>query len=81
MEFGHLDLKDYGPENNRGYRYVSVVFNNISKFGWCIPLKNENAQTKKDSFENNLMSSKRSPKLIETDGGKEFYRSIFQKVL
>ena len=28
-----LDLKDYGPKNNRGYRYVFVVTNNFSKFG------------------------------------------------
>ena len=29
-----LDLKDYGPENNRGYRYVLVVIDNFSKFGF-----------------------------------------------
>ena len=39
-----LDLKDYGPKNNRGYRYVLVVIDNFSKFGWTIPLKNKNAQ-------------------------------------
>ena len=26
-----LDLKDYGPENNRKYRYVLVVIDNFSK--------------------------------------------------
>ena len=34
-----LDLKDYGPENNRGYRYVLVIIDNFSKFGWTVPLK------------------------------------------
>ena len=24
-----LDLKDYGPKNNRGYRYVLVVIDNF----------------------------------------------------
>ena len=76
-----LDLKDYGPENNRGYRYVLVVIDNSSKFGWTIPLKNKNAQTIKDSFENILISSKRSPNLIETDRGKEFSNIIFQDLL
>ena len=76
-----LDLKDYGPENNRGYRYVLVVIDNFSKFGWTIPLKNKNAQTIKDSFENILTSSKRKPNLIETDRGKEFYNNIFQDFL
>ena len=76
-----LDLKDYGPENNRGYRYVLVTIDNFSKFGWTIPLKNKNAQTIKDSFENILINSKRSPNLVETDRGKEFYNNIFQDFL
>ena len=76
-----LDLKDYGPENNRGYRYVLVTIDNFSKFGWTIPLKNKNALTIKDSFENIIISSKRKPNLIETDRGKEFYNNIFQDFL
>ena len=28
-----LDLKEYGPEHNRGYRYVLVIIDNFSKFG------------------------------------------------
>ena len=76
-----LDLKDYGPENNRGYRYVLVVIDNFSKFGWTSPLKNKNAQTIKDSFENILTNSKRKPNLIESDRGKEFYNNIFQDFL
>ena len=76
-----LDLKDYGPKNNRTYRYVLIIIDNFSKFGWTIPLKNKNAQTIKDSFENILISSKRSPNLIETDRGKKFYNNIFQDFL
>ena len=76
-----LDLKDYGPENNRGYRYVLVTIDSFSKFDWTIPLKNKNAQTIKDSFENILTNSKRKPNLIESDRGKEFYNNIFQDFL
>ena len=76
-----LDLKDYGPENNRGYRYVLVIIDNFSKFGWTIPLKNKNAHTIKDSFEKILISSKRKPNLIGSDRGKEFYNNIFQDLL
>ena len=76
-----LDFKNYGPENNRGYRYVLVTIDNFSKFGWTIPLKNKNAQTIKDCFENILISSKRKPNLIESDRGKEFYNKIFQDFL
>ena len=76
-----LDIKDYGPENNRGYRYALVVMDNFSKFGWTFPLKNTNAQTIKDSFEKVLISSKRKPNLIESDRGKKFNNNIFQDFL
>ena len=75
-----LDLKDYGPKNNRGYRYVSVIREKLIKGGWTVSLKNKNS-TKKDSFENILISSKRKPNLIETDRGKECYNNIFQDFL
>ena len=53
-----LDLKDYGPENKRGYRYVLVIIDNFSKIGWTVPLKNKSAQIKTNSFENILSSKK-----------------------
>ena len=62
-----LVLKDYGPENNRGYRYVLIVIHKISKCCWTVPLKKK-SQTIKDSFKNILISSKIKPiflKLIE----------------
>ena len=74
-----LDLKNYGPENNRGYRYVFVTIDNFIKYGWTIPLKNKNAQTIRDSFENILINSERKPNLIASDRGKEFYNNIFQE--
>ena len=46
-----------------------------------MPLKNKNASTIKDSFENIIIHSKRKPNLIESDRGKEFYNSIFQDFL
>ena len=76
-----LDLKDYDLKNNRGYRYVLVVIDNFSKFGWTVPIRNKNAQLIKDSFENIIKSSKRSPNLIESDRVKEFYSNIFQDFL
>ena len=76
-----LDLKDYGPENDRNYRYVLVIIDNFSKYAWTVPLKNKNARTIKDSFEKILIISKRKPNLIETDRGKEFYNNVFQDFL
>ena len=76
-----LDLKEYGPENNRGYRYFLVIIDNFTKFGWTVRLKNKSAQTIKDSSENSFKSSERKPNLIESDRGKEFYNNIFQDFL
>ena len=45
-----LDLKDYGPKNDRGYRYFLVVIDSFSKFGWTILLKNKNAITIRGLF-------------------------------
>ena len=45
-----LDLKDFGPEKNKGYRYVLVVSDYFSKFGFKVLLKNKNAQNDKRLF-------------------------------
>ena len=75
------DLKDYGPKKNRGYRFVLVTINIFSKFGWTVPLKNKNAQTKKDSFDNILIRSKRKPNFLEGDRDRRFLNKIFQHFL
>ena len=74
-----LDLNDYGPKNNKGYRYCLIVIDNFSKYGWAIPIKNKNSQTIKDTFSQIL--DKRKPKNLESDRGKEFYNSTFQNFL
>ena len=76
-----LDLKDYGPKNNRGYRYVLVMIDNFLKFGWTVPLKNKKIQRVKESFEYIIIKSKRKPNLIGSGRGKEFYNKIFQDLL
>ena len=44
-------------------------------------MKNKNAQTIKDSFKNILISSKRSPNLLEGDRDRGLYNKIFQDFL
>ena len=66
-----LDMSDYGPKNNRGYRYIRIVSDNFSKFGWTIHLKNKYAHSITNAFSQILKSSNRKPNLLETDDGKE----------
>ena len=65
-------MNDYGPKNNSGYRYILVVIDNFSKFGWTIPLKNKYAQSITDAFSEIIKSSNRKPNLFETDDGREY---------
>ena len=74
-----IDLKGYGAENYTGNRYILVVIDNFSTFGWIIPLTNKTSQTVTNSLENVLISSKRERILIEADRGKEFHNKIFRK--
>ena len=76
-----LDIKYYGLENKRGYRFVLAIIDNFSKFGWTAFIKNKNAQTIKESFQKILINSRKKPNLIESDRGKEFYNNIFQDFL
>ena len=76
-----LDMNDYGPENNKGYRYILVVIDNISKFGWTIPLKYKHAQSITDSFSQIIKTSRRKPNLLETGDGKEYVNKIFNEFL
>ena len=72
---------DYKTSNNKGYRYIFIVIDNLSKYLWAIPLKNKYSKTITDEFSNILTKSKRKPLKIESDRGSEFYNSIFQNFL
>ena len=76
-----LDMNDYGPKNNKGYRYILVVIDNFSKFGWTIPLKNKFSQSITDAFSEIIKSSNRKPNLLETDDGREYVNKIFNEFL
>ena len=74
-----LDMNDYDPKSNRGYRYILVVIDNFCKFGWTIPLKNKYAQSTTDAFSQIDKTSKRKPNLLETDDGKEYVNKNFNE--
>ena len=76
-----LVLKDYGPENFEGYRYVSFVIDELNKIGWIVPMQNKSSQTRKNSFESILRYSKRKQTLFGTKDGKELVIKIFTDFL
>ena len=57
----NLDILDYGPENNRNYRYVLVIIDNFSKFGGTVPLKRKCSNNNK-LFQKNFAKFKNKTK-------------------
>ena len=51
-------------------RYVLVIIDNYSKFGWAVPLKKKLTQTRKKII-SRLLRFLKKPKLIENDGEGE----------
>ena len=76
-----LDMNDYGPKNNRGYRYILVVIDKFNKFGWTIPLKNRYAESITDALPQIVKTSKRTPNFLGTDDGKEYVIKIFNEFI
>ena len=74
-------MYDYSIKNNKGFRYILVVIDNFSKFGWTIPLKNKYAQSITDAFSQINKTSRRKPNLLETDDVKEYVKKICKEFL
>ena len=72
MSLDIFDLKDYGPEKHRGFRYVLLGIDNFWNIFWPLLLKNKIAQTITNSSEILLKLSKRKPNLIELNDASEF---------
>ena len=67
-----IDMSDYDPKNNKGYRYILVVIDKFSNIGWTLRLKNKFFKSKSDAFSEFIKSLSRKPDLFETDAGKEY---------
>ena len=60
-------FKDY----NDGYKFLLLVIDTFSKYGYLIPLKNKKGETVADALKD--IFKKRKPGKLWTDKGKEFY--------
>ena len=75
------DMIDYKISNNKGYRFIFIKIDNVSKYLRGITLKNKCSKTKTEEFSNSLTKLKRKCLKLESDRRTEFYNSIFQKFL
>ena len=72
---------DQNARENREIKYILVVIDSFSKFLWTHPLKSKNAQYVTNAMTHILNRSKRTPKKLFTDNGKEYYNASFQTLM
>ena len=60
-------------EYNEGYRFLLLVIDIFSKYGWIIPLKNKQGITTANALE--TIFEERRPGKLWVDKGKEFYNN------
>ena len=57
---------------NKGYRYLLMVLDVFSKYGWIVPLKDKKGETVAEAFKK-IFKEGRKPQYLWTDKGKEYY--------
>ena len=67
--------------HNQNFKFILTVIDVFSKYAWVVPLKNKTNETLINAFNSIFESSKRIPKRLHTDEGKEFIGTACQKFL
>ena len=77
------DLVDmqYYSKSNKGYKYILMIIDVFSKYGWAIPLKNKTGPEMVKAFTQLWDSGQKPPKRLWTDKGREFDNKLMQEVL
>lgn len=75
-----IDLKRF-KKVNRGYTFILIIMDCLSKFAWTLPVKNKTMSEIANAFNSILSKSHRHPINLQTDHGNEFYNKLFQNVV
>ena len=81
-EIWAADLVEMGrfSDWNKGIKYLLMVIDVFSKFGWIELLQNKKGETVAAAFEK-IFKLGRQPRLLWTDKGKEFYNKNVNQLL
>ena len=74
-----VDMKSFAKDND-GFKYILMIIDVFSKYGWAVPLKFKSASATKAGLET-VLSSGVVPKKIWADKGTEFYNQILKQYL
>ena len=66
---------------NKGVKYLLMVIDVFSKYGWIKPLKDKKIESVSKAFDEIFKSNKRLPKMLWTDKGSEFISKHFEEFL
>ena len=69
----------YADEND-GYKYLLVVIDIFSRYGWVQPLKDKSSNEVVKAFDK-ILTEGRKPKHLRTDACQEFTNNSFQEYL
>ena len=65
---------------NKGYRYLLMVLDLFSKYGWIVPLKDKKGETVTEALKT-IFKEGRKPQYLWTDKGKEYYNKNMRELL
>ena len=66
---------------SKGIKYLLMVIDVLSKYGWIRGLKDKKTETVSKAFDEIVKSSKRKPQMLWTDKGSEYIRKHFKEFL
>ena len=66
---------------NKGIKYLLMVIDVFSKYGWIAPLKDKKTESVSKALNEIFKKSKRKPSMLWTDKGSEFISKHFKEFL
>ena len=66
---------------NKGIKYLLMIIDVFSKYGWIAPLKDKKTESVSKAFNEIFKKSKRKPSMLWTDKGSEFISKHFKEFL
>ncbi|KAL6417035.1 hypothetical protein ACFW04_014743 [Cataglyphis niger] len=66
---------------NEDHHYIVTVIDVLSKYAWAVPLKSKGRSETADAIAEIIRDSKRCPRNMQTDMGKEFYNTDVQRLM